>query len=183
MSGNGSDSSEDEWVTSTVIEPAKSKTKTTTTSFFRSNSNYNHIPTTTSSAIFATSTASISTSTTSSSSTSTINISRTATPTAKRLAVSDATIRTIKANLPKSSTQKAQDQAAYITPQDLEQFCQTADSPSFIQKLVETYKSAETYLRIREIETSKLTIDVRLSECLQECPDPGAFVLVRRTYM
>ncbi|KAI7851406.1 hypothetical protein BDC45DRAFT_538181 [Circinella umbellata] len=185
MSGNESDSSEDEWVTSTLptttpptpterrinqVTPRK-----TMSSSLRTNTPHspirNNSPITT--------------------------INRTTTPiTLIRSTVSPATIRTIRAALPShsnssttttstaassssSSPEKLQKQTttAYITPEDLDHFCQNLDSQGFVRKLVETYKNAETYLQIREIETQKLTIDARLCEHLIECPDPGAFVL------
>lgn len=74
---------------------------------------------------------------------------------------------------------KRTDQAAeYITPEELDKYCRAMDSAGLVQRLATVYKNAEAYLKIREIETSKLTIEVRLCEQLHDCPDPGVFILV-----
>ncbi|KAI9254509.1 hypothetical protein BDA99DRAFT_607234 [Phascolomyces articulosus] len=197
MSGNESDSSEDEWVISTSpTNTTTTNSTTTTTKTINTSTSRNGTPISTPPLPISNSS-----STTTQTTATTPPITATLPPiTIKRPAVSAATIRTIRASLPNNVTspasaaiitpssststinthnalQRVQEQAAYITPEDLDQFCQYSDSQGFIRKLVETYKNAETYLRIREIETQKLTIDVRLSEHLHECPDPGAFVL------
>lgn len=68
--------------------------------------------------------------------------------------------------------------AEFITPEELDRFCRAMDSKDLVQRLAKVYKNAEAYLKIREIETSKLTIEVRLCEQLHNCPDPGMFILV-----
>ena len=195
MSGNESDSSEDEWVTSTLPTTASTITATTPPQTGKKIKQVGPRKTMSPSSPFNTRTNTPPSPISNSSSITTT--SRTTTPiTIERTTVSPATIRTIRASLPphsnssttttttasssSSSLANRQNQTttAYITPEDLDQFCQNSDSQGFVQKLVETYKNAETYLQIREIETQKLAIDARLCDHLIECPDPGAFVLV-----
>ena len=112
---------------------------------------------------------------------------RTLQPTSKRLqrpAVSQATVRTIRASLSKNQLAaephktRSAAEINYISQEQLESICSSMDSHLLVRRLVETYKNAETFLRIKDIETAKMTIDARLSETLYLCSDPGCFILV-----
>ncbi|KAI9323359.1 hypothetical protein BX666DRAFT_1886079 [Dichotomocladium elegans] len=106
--------------------------------------------------------------------------------------VSSATIRTIRSSLSGSNrtfspsgasqprrtrdVQSAQE-LDYIATEELETLCRTMNSSLLVKRLVETYRNAETFLRIREIETPKLTIQARLRDNLYQCENPGSFIL------
>ncbi|KAI7880863.1 hypothetical protein K492DRAFT_237034 [Lichtheimia hyalospora FSU 10163] len=148
MSGNDSDSSDDDWViTSTVTDGSSSVTASP------SPPSQPH---------------------------------RTLQPTSKRFqrpAVSQATVRTIRASLSKNQLvaephkTRSAAEINYISQEQLESICSSMDSHLLVRRLVETYKNAETFLRIKDIETAKMTIDARLSETLYLCSDPGCFIL------
>lgn len=152
MSGNDSDSSDDDWViTSTPSD--------------------------------------VSTSVTTSPSPPTQQPTKPETTTSKRLqrpTVSKATVRTIRASLSKkqlaADPHKTRSAAEinYISQEQLESICSAMDSRLLVRRLVETYKNAETFLRIKDIETAKMTFDARLSETLYLCSDPGCFILVKK---
>lgn len=104
----------------------------------------------------------------------------------QRPTVSQATVRTIRASLSKNQLAgdphktRSAAEINYISQEQLESICSSMDSHLLVRRLVETYKNAETFLRIKDIETAKMTFDARLSETLYLCSDPGCFILVKR---
>ncbi|KAJ8662347.1 hypothetical protein O0I10_002041 [Lichtheimia ornata] len=101
----------------------------------------------------------------------------------QRPTVSQATVRTIRASLSKNQLAgdphktRSAAEINYISQEQLESICSSMDSHLLVRRLVETYKNAETFLRIKDIETAKMTFDARLSETLYLCSDPGCFIL------
>lgn len=115
--------------------------------------------------------------------------------------ISQAAIRTIHASIPKSqllppqkpppaatltnsttttTTSKVRQAAVpdYLSSEELDKICRTMNGKMLMERLVGTYRNAETFIKIREIETPKLSIDTRLCEHLHDCPDPGMLIVV-----
>jgi hypothetical protein len=120
--------------------------------------------------------------------------------------ISPASIRTIRANLPKSLLPAATPNAKlhatdtmspptpspltppmpsspavsieYISDNELQVICFEMDAQLLITRLVQVYKSCEIYVRIREIETTNSQIEMRLKDHLHYCSDPPDFILV-----
>ncbi|KAI9470756.1 MAG: hypothetical protein EXX96DRAFT_367884 [Benjaminiella poitrasii] len=65
----------------------------------------------------------------------------------------------------------------YISDQELESICTEMNAELLVIRLIHVYKSCDIYLRIREIETAKSVIEVRLKSYLHYCPDPPDFIL------
>ncbi|KAG0172731.1 Exonuclease mut-7 [Apophysomyces sp. BC1034] len=100
--------------------------------------------------------------------------------------ISKAGFRQVRAAIPKSQRlpvfatppiEKFQPQNLdYMTFEELHELCLSMDSKQLVARLVGVYKNAETYLCIREIETATFSLEARLTDQLQESPDPCTFV-------
>ncbi|KAF7727169.1 Exonuclease mut-7 [Apophysomyces ossiformis] len=64
----------------------------------------------------------------------------------------------------------------YLTFEELHDLCVRMDSEQLVARIVGVYKNAETYIRIREIETSNFNLEARLADQLHETPDPCIFI-------
>ncbi|RCI00386.1 Exonuclease mut-7, partial [Rhizopus stolonifer] len=122
----------------------------------------------------------------------------------KRPTISAASIRTIRANLPKlipihvvsapitpvaspapipppvsltPPPPTTHVSLQYISDDELKHMCQQMDSDLLMLRLIHVYKSADIYLKIREIETPGSLIEVRLCRHLHYCQDPSDFIL------
>ncbi|GAA5797116.1 hypothetical protein HPULCUR_002495 [Helicostylum pulchrum] len=113
----------------------------------------------------------------------------------QRLTISAASIRTIQANIPKSnrlppfqpnvplpsqilkSAPILPPSLQFISEEELDIMCLKMDADLLVSRIVDVYKSAEIFSRIREIETDSMSIESRLKEHLSNSSDPCGFIL------
>lgn len=67
----------------------------------------------------------------------------------------------------------------YLSQEKLQEICKNMDASTLVSQLVHVYKSAEIFIKIREIETDSLSLEMRLREHLESCSDPCTFIVVR----
>lgn len=114
----------------------------------------------------------------------------------QRLSISATSIRTIKANIPKRLPliqhhvsqilpiiqQKniivKQPSLQFISDKELVIMCKEMNATLLVSRLVDVYKSCEIFIRIREIETQAMSIEMRLKDHLSYSNDPCDFILV-----
>lgn len=121
----------------------------------------------------------------------------------KKLTISAASIRTIRANIPKSNRlAPLQPQLPlpilksvvtapivlkkpieipslqFISDTELHAICLEMNADLLVTRLVNVYKSSEIFIRIREIEKEALSIEMRLKDQLCYSRDPCGFILV-----
>ncbi|KAG0872218.1 hypothetical protein G6F16_005333 [Rhizopus arrhizus] len=65
----------------------------------------------------------------------------------------------------------------YLSQEKLQEICKNMDANTLVSQLVHVYKSAEIFIKIREIETDSLSLEMRLREHLESCSDPCTFIV------
>lgn len=122
---------------------------------------------------------------------------KTSSKTQQRLSITASSIRTLKANIPKRAApppshhvsqiiptlqQKKlivkQPSLQFISDKELATMCNEMNATLLVSRLVDVYKSCEIFIRIREIETQAMSIEMRLKDHLSHASDPCDFILV-----
>ncbi|KAG2232937.1 hypothetical protein INT48_008030 [Thamnidium elegans] len=65
----------------------------------------------------------------------------------------------------------------FISDKELHQMCLEMDADLLVSRLIDVYKSCEIFIRIREIETEAMSIEMRLKDHLSNASDPCGFIL------
>lgn len=120
--------------------------------------------------------------------------------TQQKLSISASSIRTLKANIPKrvappppplqhhvtqimpilqqKKLMVKQPSLQFISDKELVTMCKEMNATLLVSRLIDVYKSCEIFIRIREIETQAMSIEMRLKDHLSHAADPCDFILV-----
>jgi hypothetical protein len=115
------------------------------------------------------------------------------------LTISEASKRTIRANIPKSSRlppmenhtitpqlspspplvlKEEEPSLQFISDEELSHICTDMNAKLLVFRVLQVYKSTEVFLQIRDIETDALSIESRLLSHLHLAAHPTEFIIV-----
>lgn len=123
-----------------------------------------------------------------------------------KLSISEASKRTIRANIPKSSRlpsmenhtitpqlspspplpllkeKEEEPSLQFISDEELSHICTFMNAKLLVFRVLQVYKSTEVFLQIRDIETDSLSIESRLLSHLHLAAHPTEFIIVSIYY-